>query len=54
MASGGCLKGVKRSTNLLVDGLSLGDDRDDDTRMRFQDDTFQFNDDDKNLGVFHV
>ena len=26
VASGGCLKGVKRSTNLLVDGLSSGDD----------------------------
>ena len=51
MASGGCLKGVKRSTNLLVDGLTLGDDSDDDTRMRFQDD---FNDDEKNLCVFHV
>ena len=54
MASGGCLKGVKRSTNLLVDGLSLGDDSGDDKRMRFQDDTFQLNDDDKNIGVFHV
>ena len=41
--SGGCLKGVKRSTNLLVDGLSSGDDIDD-KRMRFQDDIFQLND----------
>ena len=44
VASGGCLKGVKFSINLLVDGLSLGDDIDD-KRMRFQDDTFQLNDD---------